>query len=149
VEVESLVNEELIDALELIVFAAVGLTAAALSQSALTDLTVIQWRALVIIGRAKSLRVGEVATHLGASLTATSRLIRRLEGRGYITSSRDEADRRATLVRLTDVGREVRAEVMSRRRKLMADALEKLPGSLPEGTAAGLRQLATGLADYS
>jgi DNA-binding MarR family transcriptional regulator len=142
-------NDDVIDALEALIFGAVGLTAAALSQSGVADLTVIQWRALVIVGRAGKARVTDVATRLGASMTATSRLISRLERRGYVTTAQDENDRRATPVSLTKTGRLVRKLVIKRRRELMVEAISRVDAPLPTDLAVALRELAQRLADYS
>jgi len=101
-----------------------------------------QWRALVVIGRADQVRVGGVATAAGMSLPSTSRLIRRLERGGLVTSNRDEEDRRATLVTLTPAGRRLRDDVVRGRRVLMEGALLARGTRLPEDLNGGLAAIA-------
>ena len=143
------IGEELFEAIELLVFGAIGLTSFALTQSSLADLTLHQWRALVVIGRAGTIRVGEVAMQISTALSATSRLLSRLERRGYVTSARDENDRRATNVRLTPLGEQVRVAVIQRRRQLMQDALRNDQTQLPKDLADGLHALGKAFAPYT
>ena len=143
------IGEELFEAIELLVFGAIGLTSFALAQSSLADLTLHQWRALVVIGRAGTIRVGEVAMQIGTALSATSRLLSRLERRGYVTSARDENDRRVTNVQLTPLGEQVRVAVLKRRRQLMQDALRNEQSPLPKDLEAGLHALGKAFAPYT
>ena len=143
------IGEELFEAIELLVFGAIGLTSFAVAQSSLAELTLHQWRALVVIGRAGPIRVGEVALQIGTALSATSRLLSRLERRGYLTSARDEKDRRATNVQLTPLGEQVRVAVIDRRRQLMQEALSHRQGPLPKDLARGLHALGKAFAPYT
>lgn len=114
-------SDELVDALERIVAGSVGLTTRALADAAPGyDLTLAQWRVLFILGgEPDGARVGTVAARVGVTLPATGRLLRRLERRGLATLAIDEMDRRATRVRLTDIGREVRTRVIGARRAML------------------------------
>lgn len=145
----TVISEEFLEALELLVFGAIGLTSFALAQSSPADLTLHQWRALVVIGRAGTIRVGEVALQIGTALPATSRLLSRLESRGYLTSARDEMDRRATNVELTPLGQRVRKAVIQTRRQLMQDALARREGRLPNDLLQGLHALGKAFAPYT
>ncbi len=109
--------------LERIAVAAVGLTTLALAHADPGfELTFPQWRAMLVVGeRADGARVGEVATRVGVTLPATSRLLRRLASRGLTTLSTDERDRRATRVRLTDRGQRVRDAILAFRRAALRD----------------------------
>lgn len=139
---------DIIESLELLVFEAIGMTAVALSLVSTGELTLAQWRALVVLGRGDGLRVGEIAQAVGMSLPSTSRLIQRLERRGLVTTERDQSDRRATLVRLTESGKEVREAVVKRRREMMEAALERHAPRLPRGLAPGLNAIATAFDQY-
>lgn len=109
--------------LEAIVFGSVAVTARAL-QGADVELTVAQWRVLVIVGRSSAgASVSDVAARLGSELSPASRLIGRLERRGLVATSKSERDRRVTRVRLTDRGRAIRREVFGRRRAILAEVL--------------------------
>lgn len=138
----------ILDGLERITRSAVGLTAASLVAVApRSDLTIAQWRALAVVGEsAVPVRVGDVAIRLGMSLPSASRFVRRLERRGHVSTERDEADRRVTLVRVTPAGATLWAAVVSHRRAALDRALEGR-ATLPDGLADGLRAIADALDD--
>ena len=137
-----------IDALEQLIGAAVGLTTVAISQAAPADLRFQQWRALVVVGHRGGVRVGELATRIGMSMPSASRLVDRLEARGYVSTSRDPRDGRGLIVALTDHGAEVRQAVMVRRRSLLAEALAGEDGTLPD-VGTGLTSLVRALERFS
>lgn len=141
-------DPEVLEYIELLLFGAVGMTSIALAESAATDLTLPQWRAMVVIGRGSGIRVGDAAARIGISLPSASRLIRRLEDRGYVSTERDESDRRGTLVRLTPEGQRVRAAVINRRRELMTAALSRHGKRLPKDLTRGLRTIALAFDEY-
>jgi DNA-binding MarR family transcriptional regulator len=119
---------DLIHALERLLMAGIGITTLALGQvGGAADLTLSQWRVLVIASRAQRLRVGELAAHLGVSVPSASRIVRRIERRGLLSASRADDDRRATILRLTTAGTQVVDDVMGRRRQLIAVALREGP----------------------
>lgn len=139
---------EIIESLELLMFEAIGMTTVALSTVSAGELTLPQWRALVVVGKAGAVRVGDVAVSIGMSLPSTSRLIQRLERRGLVTTERDESDRRATLVRITSAGHTLREAVVARRRTMMDDALATHAPRLPRGLAQGLAAIANAFDMY-
>lgn len=139
---------EIVEPLETLMFEAIGLTTIALSVAAAGELTLPQWRALVVIGRARALRVGDIAATIGMTLPSTSRLVRRLERNGLVTTGRDESDRRATLVQLSPEGRVLREKVVQCRRSMIDEALASRASVLPRGLAAGLRVIAVAFQDY-
>ena len=109
--------------LEAIVYGAIAVTARALNAAGV-ELTLPQWRALVIVGGASSgVSISDVADRLGSELSPTSRLIGRLERRGLVTTGKTDRDRRVTRVRLTPEGWVLRGQVLERRRILLAEVL--------------------------
>jgi DNA-binding MarR family transcriptional regulator len=142
-------SDELFAAIEIVIFGAIGVTSVAIAEVAPGELTLHQWRALVVIGRAGTIRVGEVARQIGTALPATSRLLLRLERRGYLVPARDERDRRATIVRLTEFGERVRDSVIARRRALIQAALTRSGEPLPADLAGGLAALGKAFAPYT
>ncbi len=135
--------DPLVDALERIVVGAVGLTTRALAEAAPEmELTFPQWRAILILGALPDgARVGEVAARVGVTLPATSRLLRRLEHRGLVSLTTDEADRRATRARLTVRGSDVRGAILDYRRAALHETAKSVrePGSpAPAETIARL-----------
>lgn len=124
----------LVEAIERLVRAGVAVTTRALEEHPVVDLTVQQWRVLVMVADADGLRIGAIADRVGQSVPSASRLVGRLEGRGLVGSDRDPADGRASLVRVTERGRRVAGAVLDRRRRLIGDALAARPEPLPEGS---------------
>jgi DNA-binding MarR family transcriptional regulator len=118
----------IVDAVERIVFAGVALTARALADArAELDLTLAQWRVLVVLGETEDgATISQVASRIGVTLPATSRQLRRLEQRGLVDVNPDQRDRRATRVRLTRVGRSARDAVVSSRRAKIAQVVSAL-----------------------
>jgi DNA-binding MarR family transcriptional regulator len=106
----------LIGELEAIVVGAVAVTATAVAEAA-PELTLLQWRTLVIlVDEPAGLPVSELARRLGSRLPATSRLLSRLRTRGLLELRKDQADARITTVVVTDAGRDVWRDVAERRR---------------------------------
>ncbi|MFB4307140.1 MarR family winged helix-turn-helix transcriptional regulator [Actinomadura sp. GTD37] len=90
----------------------------------------IQLRAVEAISRAGQLNLGGLAEELGAIPSSTSRLCDRLEAAGLIMREPARADRREIIVRLSDQGEQLHAQLVRRRRAAVRDVLVLLsPGS--------------------
>ena len=137
--------------LEHIAVGTVGLTTRVLAEAAPDhDLTFPQWRTLLILGEVSDgVRVGTVASRVGATLPATGRLLRRLERRGLLALTVDEQDRRATRATLTDEGHRVRAAILERRQASLREIAAGLPTTADADLATGLRAIATALERYA
>ena len=111
-------TDDLVAALEQLTVGSVSITTRALAEAGPgVELTLQQWRALLVLGDEEAgARIGTVARRVGVTVPATSRLLRRLERRGLVDLATDDADRRATRVRLTDEGQLVRVKVLDSRR---------------------------------
>ncbi len=143
-------NPQLVHALEGLVVGAVGLTTYALEQFAPTvDLTLPQWRTLVVVARGDGVRIGEVAARVGMGVPSMSRLIRRLERRGLVSTERDESDRRATLVRATPEGREFWSTLVDHRRQLIAEILDGVRPALPARAVREVEALEAAFSRYA
>ncbi len=132
-----------VDDLEQLVMASVALTARVLADVA-PELTFLQWRALVILAEPEDrdgTRIGGLASALGASVSASSRVVRRLESRGFVEGSRAHPDRRVRLVQLTPTGRSLHDGVMERRRAELA----RIAAAALPGDEAVIRRLARAL----
>lgn len=128
----------------------VGITARAIDETAeAAELTLVQWRVLVIASQTEGLRIGELAAHLGISIPSASWLVRRVEAQGLLTAKRSRDDRRATKVALTPSGREVVASVIRRRRDLIGLALAAGPERLSADSAPLIRQIADRLGEFA
>jgi DNA-binding MarR family transcriptional regulator len=144
-------SPDLVSALEHLVIGAVGLTTRALAEASPgTELTFPQWRALLIIGEdPDGARVGQVASRVGVTLPATSRLLRRLERRGFVALATDETDRRATRARLTPQGEEVRARILEYRQAALRGIAEGMEDRAPDGTVPAVLALAEAFESFA
>ena len=139
-----------VESIERLLVGGIGITALAVAEEAdAVDLTLAQWRALVIAAEADGVRVGELAYRLGVRVPSASRLVRRLERRGLVTAVRDEDDRRATIVRPSPTGRRIRDSVIARRRRLIATAAASALAGVDAQTVATIDRIADALARYA
>ncbi len=143
-------HTDLASEIERLLTSGIGITARAIDQTAeAAELTLVQWRVLVIASHTEGLRIGELAAHLGISIPSASRLVRRIESQGLVTAMRADDDRRATNIALTKAGREIVDAVVRRRRKLIGLALSAKPGDLPAGAVSLVGQIADRLAEFA
>jgi DNA-binding MarR family transcriptional regulator len=125
----------IVEDLDLLAVALVALTARAVYETA-SDLSLLQWRALVELEAAGPLRLRELAARLPSSMPATSRLVKRMTERGLLATRPVPADARGISVQLSPEGRTLHAAVIDRRRELIATGLRS--SSLPAGLHDGL-----------
>ena len=143
-------DPRLVESLERLVVGAVGITTVALAECApAADLTLPQWRALLVVARGDGVRIGEIGTRVGMGLPSASRVVRRLERRGLVTTARDESDRRGTLVHPTAAGLQAWEHLVQHRRRMIADLLDALPVPLPADLADELERLEQAFARYA
>lgn len=141
---------DLAGAIERLLASGIGITARAIDQTAeAAELTLVQWRVLVIASQAEGLRIGELAAHLGISVPSASRLVRRVEAQGLLTATRADEDRRATNIALTPNGREIVDSVVRRRRELIGLALLGDLERLPADAAPLVRRIAERLGEIA
>ena len=140
----------LVEALERLVVGAVGMTAVALAEfTPAAELTLQQWRALIVVAGADGVRMGEIGSRLGMAPPSASRLVRRLEYRGLVSSARDETDRRGTIVRPTTLGLQLWTDLVDYRRRLIGNLLDTMSTPLPIDLADDLAQLDRAFARYA
>ncbi|MEO6413480.1 MAG: MarR family transcriptional regulator [Pedococcus sp.] len=75
------------------------------------DLSPHQARALRVVHRHESARMGTIAAHLRIAPRSVTEVLDGLEDRGLVRRVPDPTDRRAVLVELTEPGRSLLAEV--------------------------------------
>ena len=80
------------------------------------DVTPSQFRALATLSRHGEVRLSVLAEHLRIAPRSATEVVDDLEARGLAARTPDPADRRATLVGLTDTGAELVREVHAARR---------------------------------
>jgi DNA-binding MarR family transcriptional regulator len=130
--------------LERIVVASVAVTARALADVA-PELTLVQWRVLVLVDRPGGIPVGSIAAALGTKIASASRLVGRLRQRGLVQTRRSEDDARVVLVSMTAQGLDLRNRVVDRRRRELHAAIAD--ARLTPAAAPLLERLATVLED--
>jgi DNA-binding MarR family transcriptional regulator len=116
----------------------VAVTTASLGDAA-DDITIAQYRALVVLASRGPQRMAELAAALGVAPSTAGRMCDRLLRKGLIRRQRVRADRRAVKVSLTEAGRQVVDEATARRRAVLAGILAKLSARQQSAVAAALR----------
>lgn len=140
----------LLDVLDDLSIEVVALTAVALAEGKPgSDLTLPQWRTLVLIASTEGARASGLATRMGMSRPSMSRLIRRLEGKGLVDAQPHPTDRRATVLSVTRDGLRILRETRAARRQLMATALAHEVEAPDRKVMDALRGVVTALARYS
>ncbi|MEV0272343.1 MarR family transcriptional regulator [Hamadaea sp. NPDC050747] len=106
-----------------------------------TEVTLPQFRALVVLATRGPQRVVDIAAELGVNPSTGTRMCERLVGKGLIERQRDDADRRQVQVSLTAAGRQVVAEVTAQRRTELQRVVDALPDASFGQVASVLRQV--------
>ncbi len=126
-------NQDLVDA---VISASRALVAvAARSLAGLEgEITLPQYRALVVLTSRGTQRVGDLAAALGVTPSTATRMCDRLVRKGLIERHRPVDDRRALQIRITPRGRALVRQVTRRRRA----EVERILAVMPETGRAGL-----------
>jgi len=101
------------------------------------DVTPSQLRALGVLMRQGAARPGELAKDLGIAPRSATEVVDALQERGLVRRETDPDDRRATLVVVTDAGRELSAAV----RKARAEEADRTFAGLGDADRAELERL--------
>jgi DNA-binding MarR family transcriptional regulator len=137
-------GDQLLDALERVASGIVGVTSAVFASDPPIELTLLQWRTLVVVIEAEDgLRISDVAARVGSSLPSASRLVERLVRRGLISIDADPTDRRVRIARPTRAGSALRRRLVARRRELLAERLATV--AVSDETIAGLNTIGKAL----
>lgn len=99
---------------------------------ALEQVTLPQFRILVVLHTAGSMRSGALAEQIGVHQSTFTRTADRLVAGGWIRRETSPESRREVLVHLTPAGRGLVEQVMQRRRAEIAEVLRR---ALPEDRA--------------
>jgi DNA-binding MarR family transcriptional regulator len=101
-----------------------GVVRREISKHALAELGSQGFNALAAIWKHGPMRVSDVGQQLGVDLSVASRQVTALIGAGYVEREADSKDRRASVVSLTDAGRQVLRESHRRMVHAFSQALE-------------------------
>jgi DNA-binding MarR family transcriptional regulator len=119
-------DEELIDAFVVASRALVAIVARSLAGAG-QDVTLPQYRTLVILSTQGPQRIVDLATHLGVTASTASRMIDRLVRKRLVRRRQAKDDRRSLRVDLTQTGRDVVDETSRRRRVEIERIMKDMP----------------------
>ncbi|TDC40572.1 MarR family transcriptional regulator [Micromonospora sp. 15K316] len=131
----------LVESLSALSRALVGITTRTLA-SLDADLTLSQYRAIVVLASHGPLRTVDLAAALHVHPSTATRTCDRLVRRGLVARHQKETDRRVSWLGLTPGGKELVGEVMRRR----AAQIRELVDSPETGAAGNLAELVEALA---
>ena len=97
--------------------------------------------ALAEIDRDGPLPQHQLGVRLRLEKSTVSRLVRQLEGRGWLTRSHRDGDARVVWLDLTEVGREAAADLASARAAKFAEILQAIPEGDRDAVVVGLQAL--------
>ena len=106
------------------------------------DVTLPQYRALVVLRTRGSQRAADLAGLLDVTPSTASRMIERLVRKHLVRRVRAKDDRRTVQVHLTDAGHVIVAQVTNRRRDEIERILEQMPSRGRKTLTAALRAFA-------
>ena len=106
------------------------------------EVTLTQYRSLVVLASRGPQGVASLAQALAVTAPTASRLVERLVRKGLVRRRADRQDRRQVRIGLTEAGRDLVRLVTGRRREEIAVLLASIPPDVLEPMATGLRQLA-------
>jgi DNA-binding MarR family transcriptional regulator len=134
-------QEELVEALLSAGRAMVAVAARSLADLD-ADVTLPQYRALVVLASRGPQRVVDIATELGVYPSTGTRMCDRLVRKRLIRRYRTPTDRRAVRVTLTPAGRRLVEEVTARRREELIRMVKTMPERWHRPVIKALRTLA-------
>jgi DNA-binding MarR family transcriptional regulator len=134
-------RDQLIDAVLGASRALVAVAARSLANIA-EDVTLAQYRFLVVLASRGPQRLADLATALGVDRSTATRMCDRLVRKHLVTRRRVQEDRRAVRVSLTGTGAELVAEVSRRRRAEIATIVERMPAAHRDPVVRALRAFA-------
>jgi DNA-binding MarR family transcriptional regulator len=105
------------------------------------NVTLPQFRALVVLATSGPARVVDLAAELRVQPSTATRMCDRLVRKGLVSRHEHPADGRAAWVVLTATGRNLVAEIMRRRREEIAALVQAIPIADPQAFASGLQAL--------
>ncbi len=139
-------REELMDALLAASRAMVALAARSLAGLD-ADVTLPQYRALVVLASRGPQRVVDISNELGVNPSTGTRMVERLVRKGLLRRYRTASDRREVRLTLTTAGRELVKQVTMRRRDELAGIVEAMPPEWHHPVSQALRSVARSIGE--
>lgn len=138
---ERAVNDEAVDATLTASRALLGVVARSMTD-VLHEVTITQFRILVVLTTTESLRIGALAARMSANVSTFSRTIDRMVTHGLVERATGVDSRREVLVGITEKGRALVDEVTDRRRSELSEILSRVPRAEQKAIAAALASFA-------
>lgn len=138
---QPLPGDEIVEAVLSCSRALVGVAARSLA-SVNDDVTLPQYRALVVLCARGPRGMTELAEELSAAPSTVTRLCDRLTRKQLVTRSHRRDNRREVVVEVTPTGAELVAQVTRHRREEIARILEHVPATRRAGMVEALRAFA-------
>ena len=135
-------DEEVIGAIILASRAMVAIAVRSLAGNP-DDVTLPQYRTLVVLTFGGPRRLADLAEALTVSPSTATRMCDRLVKKNLVSRTRDELDRREVKLAITPLGRRVVSDVIDRRRSEVRDLLRAIPVPLRRQLVSSLTLLAT------
>lgn len=107
-----------------------------------TDVTLPQYRALVVLASRGPQRVVDISTELGVNPSTGTRMCDRLARKGLIDRYRSDVDRREVRLTLTATGRHLVEHVTQHRREALVRLVASMPDDWHEPVTKVLQALA-------
>ncbi len=134
-------HDELVEALLSASRVMVGLAARSLADLD-SDVTLPQYRALVVLASRGPQRVVDISAELGVNSSTGTRMCERLVRKGLVRRERSDTDRREVRLTLTASGEYLVEEVTRRRRSELVRIVDTVPEVSYEPLTTVLRSLA-------
>jgi len=106
------------------------------------DVTLPQYRALVVLASRGTQRVVDISTELGVNPSTGTRMVERLVRKGHLKRQRTVRDRREVTLTLTASGRALVSDVTERRRAELAGIVATMPAEWHAPVIAALTSVA-------
>jgi DNA-binding MarR family transcriptional regulator len=111
------------------------------------DVTLPQYRALVVLATEGAKSLGELAVALGVHASTATRMCDRLVRKRLVRRRQSSEDRRAVVLELTPTGQDLVAEVTKRRRTEIARIVARVPRDAREALVSALSEFARAAGD--
>ncbi len=138
---ESAADRDLVDAFVAASRALVAVAARSLADLG-EDVTLAQYRALVVLHTRGPKRPADLAGLLEVTPSTASRMVERLVRKRLVRRTRSARDRRTVKVHLTESGQRLVEQVTDRRRAEIEGILEQMPARGRKTVTAALRSFA-------
>jgi DNA-binding MarR family transcriptional regulator len=134
-------DDEIVDAVLTASRAMIAVAVRSLSAMA-EDITIAQYRTLVVLASRGPQKLADLAEQLGVTAPTAGRMSDRLVRRGLVARHRAQDDRRVVRISLTAAGRQIVDHATRQRRVYLAEVLAALPEPQRREVASALRAFA-------